>query len=458
MPRRPATTVLLLTRHLIVRADFASDHGLLELWSQPRPDVNEWPALVEIALGLGPKPGGKTYVLCSDLWTQTLGLANISTKKMAADELAAALNFEAETLSGQSAFESSVAVQALPAGNAYWIVQPRTADFVQADQIIHQAGSRLAGLGHPGGLPVALSGAEKALPWSRIEFWPDAVLFLRGNAQGQTQVQVVNADPQTGLWKADWEAWRQEAGGGQQPEALIGPGAVVTVPSLVHAISLEKTAELSAWLTAWAKHLDGGSVAAPLLRPAKKPMSTPQRWAIAVGLAAAVLLGSASLHYLLDRNLRVASAELQQIEAQKKALADIQKQNDDLKARQQDLRGQIDGMETSLKVLATHRQRLSLFLTRLSELHPEHLVVDKIDIEAGEPRLRGHCLQPELADQFANQLAQALLDQGWEVQSPKKVALKVAVDGAPWSFDIQLKSAKEMTLVTRVETKKGKGK
>jgi hypothetical protein len=84
--------------------------------------------------------------------------------------------------------------------------------------------------------------------------------------------------------------------------------------------------------------------------------------------------------------------------------------------------------------------------------------VEKIDIEAGEPRLRGHCLQPELADQFASQLAQALAGDGWEVQSPKKKALEVAVNGAPWSFDIQLKSAKEMTLETRVESKKAKGK
>lgn len=463
MPRRPATTVLLITRHLIARADFAPNQSLQELWTQPRPDVNEWPTLVEVALDLGPQPGRNTYVLCSDLWTQTLSLTNISTKKMADDEMAAALNFEAETLSGQSAFESSVALQALPAGNEYWIVQPRTADFAQAEQIVQQAGSRLAGLAHPGGLPgpltprpsPAVGRGESGAPWVRIEFWPDAVLLLRGDAAGKIDVQVVNADPQTGRWKTEWEAWRQDAGSGHQTEALIGPGAIVSAPDLANPITLEKDAELSAWLTVWAKQLAGKTVAAPLLRPTKKPMSTGRRWAIAVGLLALVTLSCGSLHYSLEKNLQVVRTEKQRVDSEIKKLADVQKQADDLKAKQSDIKAHIDGMETSMKVLATHRLRLSRFLTKMSELYPEHLYVEKIEIEGGEPRLRGQCLQPELADQFARQLAHALKEQGWELSPSSKAALIKADNGAPWSFDIQLVSAKEMKLENRAEAKKG---
>jgi hypothetical protein len=458
MASRPATTVLLITRNVIARADFARDHALVKLWSQARPDVQEWPMLVEIALGLGPRAGGKVFILSSDLWTQTLTLPNVSTANMSQEELASALNFEAESLSGQSAFESTVAVQTLPASHGYWIVQPRTADFEQADKIIGEAGSRLAGLGHPGGLPFHLSGSDKTASWSRIEFWPDAVLLLRGDSQGQTLVQVLNADPQTGRWKAEWDAWRQQDGGTHLTEALAGPGVIGTVPNVAKAMSLESDSELAAWLTAWVKCLDGKTASVPLLRPAKKPMATALRCVIAAALAALVLVGCWSVYNWLDNSTRAAAAEWKQIDDKNKQLASVQKQVDESKGKQKDLQAQTAGLESSLKVLGTHRHRLARFLTKLRELHPEHLYVEKIDLEAGEPHLFGHCLQPELADQFANQLAQALADQGWEVQSPKKKALKTAVNGAPWSFEIQLKSAKEMTVDTRVEIKKGKGK
>jgi hypothetical protein len=456
MATRPAMTILLLTRHMIARADFARDHTLRKLWSQPRPDVQEWPTLVEIALALGPKPGAKTYVLCSDLWTQTLSLPNIAKMGMAADELAGALNFEAESLSGQSAFESSVAVQALPAGNGYWIVQPRTADFEQADHIVHHAGSRLAGLGHPGGLPICLSGTDKPSTWSRIEFWPDAVLLLRGEAQGQTSVQVLNADPQTGRWKAEWDAWRQLAGGTQAQEALIGPGVIVTAPNLANSITLDSEARLSSWLTQWAKQLGEKAPGLPLLRPAKKPLSAGMRRTIAVGLAVLVLSCCAAFHYWLDESVGHSSAQLKHIQDQGKQLADLQKKVEEQKSKQKDIQRDKDNLEKSMRVLATHRQRLARFMATLFELYPQELYVEKIEVEAGEPRLRGHCLQPELADQFANKIASALLEHGWEVQSSNKVALKKAENGAPWSFDIQFKSAKEMTLDTRVDTKKGK--
>jgi hypothetical protein len=458
MATRPAATILLLTRHMIARADFARDQSLQRLWSQGRPDVQDWPALVEIALALGPKPGGRTYVLCSDLWTQTLALPNIAKMGMPADELAAALNFEAEALSGQSAFESSVAAHALPAGNSYWIVQPRTADLAHADQMIHHAGSRLAGLGHPGGLPFCLNTAEKPASWARIEFWPDAVLLLRGDALGKTLVQVVNADPQTGRWKAAWEAWRQEAGGVQWQEALIGPGVVATAPNLANTTTLDREAALTSWLSSWAKQLDGKTVAVPMLRPPKKPMSAGVRYAISVGLAVAVLLCCGSVHYALDSAVKRDGAELKRFQDQGKKLADLQKQVEDHKTKQKELEKEKDHLEKTMKVLAMHRQRLARFMTTLKELYPEHLYVEKIEVESGEPRLRGHCMQPELADQFANKIAAALLEQGWEVQTSDKAALKRAANGAPWSFDIQLKSAKEMTIDTqhRVEAKKGK--
>ncbi len=458
MATRAATTILLLTRRVIVRADFSWSNALLGIWSQARPNVQDWPMLVEIALGLGAKAGNKVFILSSDFWTQTLTLPNVSTTAMSPGELAAALNFEAESLSGQSAFESMVAVQVLPSDQGYWIVQARTTDFEQASEIVARAGARLGGIGHPGGLPHALNSAgNSSQQWARMELWPDAVIMLRGDSSGSAAVQVLNSDPQLGRWKAEWSAWCQGLASTEQ-ETLAGPAMSSPTPTLSQFFALDEEKKLASWLSAWAEFLNGKAVGVPLFRPVRKPLSVGVYWTIAIGLAFLMIVACGALHYWLDGTVQATNSELKHLQDHTKDMTEVKKQVDELKSKQMDLQTQIEKLEKSLRVLGTHRQRLAKLLTTLREIHPPDLYVEKIEVEAGEPRLRGHCLQPELADQFANRLAQALLDQGWEVQSPKKEALKLAANGGPWSFDIHFKSAKDMTLDTRVETKKGKGR
>jgi hypothetical protein len=447
MATRPTTTLLLLTRQVIVRADFSSTNQPLDVWSQPRPDVHEWPILAEIALALGPKPVRNVYVLSSDLWTQTLGLTNISTVSLSAEDLASALNFEAEQMSGQSALEAVVAVQPLSGGQGYWIVQARSADFEQVDKIVAEAGGRLRGLLHPGGLPRALRTMEESTgSWVRAEFWPDTVLFLRGDAQGSPLVQVHNADGQMGQWKPAWSAWRQDAGDKAAHEDLTGPGVLRPPLPDSHSIPLENGAKLSAWLTAWAKQLTGKTPTVPLLQPARKPMSTLARQLIAFGMAALALAICWASHTSLDGALQRLNAETKAAQQPAKKLAEVQKQVQELQVKHKEMEAQAANLGKATAALKTQRQRLARLLTCLSEQQMEHLQINKIDAEAGEPRLFGVCLQPEMADQFANRLAQPLAEQGWEVLTPKKQAMKLLVSGGPWSFEIQLHSISSFTV------------
>src|SRR5271154_6470118 len=110
MATRPATTILLITRNELVRADFSRGPkiALLNLWQQPRPDLPDFASLAEAALIQGPKPGKRVWIFSTDLWTQTLELPANKATGVSASELANALNFEAEALSGHSAFESVV--------------------------------------------------------------------------------------------------------------------------------------------------------------------------------------------------------------------------------------------------------------------------------------------------------------------------------------------------------------
>jgi hypothetical protein len=132
MPRRPAATLVLITRHELVRADFGpgTAPALLNIWTQPRSELPDLPSLVEAALLQAPNPTGRDlWVLSSDLWVQTMPLPPVRTTGMSEADLANALNFEAEALSGQSALESTVGCVTLGGDHAakdFWLVQVRS--------------------------------------------------------------------------------------------------------------------------------------------------------------------------------------------------------------------------------------------------------------------------------------------------------------------------------------------
>jgi hypothetical protein len=417
---------------------------LLGLWTQPRPAGAELPLLVEMALATGGKPGSQVCVLSSDLWAQTLPLPVTKTVGMPLPEIAAALNFEAEALSGLSAFESAVGCVPLSSTNGentYWLVQGRTADRDQAEEIIRKAGGRLAGIVHPGGLPRPLDAEAATKSWQRLELWPDAVFCLHGEPGQSVRLQVLNADPQMGRWHADWAKWQQENGPVAHTEMLVGPG--LEVPSgQDHGklFWLDNEAALTAWLLAWAEPLTRKELTLPVLQPVPRPLSATQHGLIAAALA--VLVAGACLgHYVwLDRRIQDTQTELQALQGPAQRLAEIQKQVKEQEKKRDEIHSHKEQMERQAQRLLVQRRRLAQLLRVLAEVKSEDLLLQKLETDpTGEPSIHGVCLQPELADQFARSLAEALRDFGWEVQPPKKQAQNLTAGGGPWSFEIQCK-------------------
>ncbi len=448
MSARPTFTIVLITRSVVARADVARRGEVVGLWSQPRPDVQEWPFLIESALTLGPRRAGRVFVLCSDLWTQTLTLGRASLG-MNADELASALNFEAETMSGLSALDAVAGVQVLPTGEGYWIVQSRRLDLDQADEIIRSSGGRLAGIGHPGGVPNGLGVNSDA--WSRVEFWPDAVLFLRGRQGGSTMVSVSNADPSMGRWKGDWQSWRAHQGQNEADLALVAPAMMV--PKFeADTIVLDDEPSLRDWFEAWAVALAKSKPAVPLVRPAIRPMSAGKRTAIAMALAAFVLLACISHQLWLGRWAEMARAETK-LALQPKAMFDAGVKNvSETEARRSKLTEEADKLEQTIRVVETQRRRLSRLFDKLGDHGIADLFVKGIDNDHGEPSVKGVCLEASAADQLAEALARHLRADGWDVQSAKKQALQLTDDGGPFNFEIVLRSSPAM----RVELEKKK--
>lgn len=113
---------------------------------------------VEAALVLNGRCAKAVWVLCEDLWTQSLSLSAQSVRGLDDRQLRRVLAFELESLSGLGADQSQVAMLPLAAETegarqTYWVIQAPNAELHQLQSVIRHAGGRLKGLLHPSGPP-----------------------------------------------------------------------------------------------------------------------------------------------------------------------------------------------------------------------------------------------------------------------------------------------------------------
>ena len=102
--------------------------------------------------------------------------------------------------------------------------------------------------------------------------------------------------------------------------------------------------------------------------------------------------------------------------------------------------------------------RMGQAIIALIEQRPEHLFIERIESEAGEPRLVGTCWEPQLADHFASNLSRILPEWGWKTEAPKKKTKGVIEGGGPCEFEIQLRAIPSPALEPRLSAAKGDGK
>ncbi|MGE3536617.1 MAG: hypothetical protein AB7N91_04160 [Candidatus Tectimicrobiota bacterium] len=449
MPRRPAHTLLLLTAQRLVRADLARGPlpALLGLWLQARPLVDDLPSLVELALQPGGRPGRRVWVLSSDLWTQTVSLGSGATSGMAAEDLQRALSFEVEALSGLSAFDSVLGVRGLPAQDGmrqFWVTQMTAAQREQIEDVIRRAGGRLAGLCHPGGLPVPLvDGLAPEVVWQRLELWSDTVISVHNDPAYGLQVQILNADPRLGRWQAPLAQWQAGLRPVEYREVLTASST--SLPPDLEAprlAALDDEAALATWLSAWGRQLATAPTQVPLLRPLLRQWSASRRAAVAAGLWLCTL-GACGGHYLWTTQQRQSlQAALQRLQEPAKQASSLEQQASKLEKELATGREQLQALQYDVQLtssgLSAQRQRLARLLRALAEHRPAALLLQKIDSRGGDLTLHGLSLQPELANQFATALAAQLQGYGWRVQAPTKEGKNLLRDGGPWGFMLHL--------------------
>ena len=449
MPRS-SLTILLITRDLLVRADFKTGAEVrpVGVWQEPRPAVEDLPSLVEAALRLGPKRAGRVWVLSTEVWTQTMDLPAETVAGLGDEELNRSLGFEAEPLSGIGAFDARTTHVELPGeagARRFWIAQVLTAHLEQIEYLAEQAGGRLAGVAHPGGLPEPISQAgARTGAWHRVELWPDAIVCLSGQTGHPVAVRVINSDPKAGRWRTELEGHRPRQPSGAVREILCGTGSVAASElDANHVTTVDDQVGVEQWLRAWAERLSGRVPGVPLIRAPKRPLSAARRRGLAV------VLGLVALAICIGQSMFIQS-QRKDLQARIEALAEPKKQFDALVKQAGELEEQRTGLDQEVltlrgdlercdQVLRAQQRRFARLLAALAEQGDDGILVQRIDCSGDEVAIRGICLRPELANRLASGIDESVAPLGWQAEPSTKEAQLLLGDGGPWKFEIQLR-------------------
>ncbi len=445
-------TILLLTRHRLIRADFQGrgQPRLAGLYEQPRPQADDPATLVDAALRLHGRRARRVWVLSSEFWTNVIAVPAKALTGLAGADLEQFLGYESEAFTGVSPVETSLAYVPLAGGGAerrFWLTQVPHVARAGIEDAVRMLGGRVLGLAHPAGLPAA-EGTE------RVEFWDEAIVCVRGAASPggamrnppacAGDVVTIPRSTSAGRLAERIAAFRRESPAGVQRELWDGTedGAARLLAGET-PLRVGDGSTLRGWLESWAAVLADARPAVPLLRPAPQPLSPTARGAIAAGLAALTALGCYA-HYQWQRGL-LADLAREQARAQQpqQTLDDLKKEATPLEKHRLELEKVTLAIEQDLTHVRAqvqlNRARVSRLLESLAAHHHEELVVQQIAGQGSEVRVSGLCLQVGRANELASRLQRDVAEFGWQVLPAEVTDEPARAPGGPWKFTIVLR-------------------
>ncbi len=437
-------TLLFFTSSRIIRADFPSkgSSDIQQVWKGPAASGATVPALAEAAYALGPANRGKVWVLNSLAWTQMVTVPATKVGGLEGQELANALSFEAEGMSGISPFDSilgAVATTAAAGDKSFWVTQLSASELGLIEESLAAKGAKLLGIVHPGGLVRPWSSTGGSPTAQRVELWQDVILAVDMPPGGAPQVNALSASPGRGDWRLEAEQWftsRDSKG----DRSILSLEAVEPVRGESHEelYSLDDDATLRAWLTAWAIELSTRSPRVPLVKPLPKPMSDSTRYAIGIGLTLFAAAFCTGHWFWLQSRQKTLQTELVKAELPEKRLQAAKAKGDSLQAQLAQLKQQAVSLrmlrndwKESIKV---ERRRHAGLLQVLVSSVPGELTLSSVDEQAGVLNISGLSIVPHL-EAFATNLAAGTEPLRWRYEPPRRRALNFAEDGGPWLLD-----------------------
>jgi cell division protein FtsB len=467
------TTLFFIGRDRLVRADFAAGRRgpPIAIAQRMRPDSDDPAVTVATLAAAGGARLGRVFILSVDCWVHTMDLVTSILGGMNDEEMTKLLSFDAEPLSGINAFDAASAM--LPVGNngtekRFWFSEVSQSTREQFDAAIRQAGGTLAGICHPGGVPMPLTSPVGDKTWRRVEFWPGTV--VRAAYHGTTLMHLEVDEGQSPQDKeAILRAWRVKTGASEIEEVLFSEaqrdsrssagatsaslpddiaeldraGLVLLDEGNAEQVSLLDEIALGEWLAHWHRVLTARRPAAPVIRMERRPMTGGQRRLVAAGLAGVVALACFGHFQWVKWALAQTADEQTRVEAPGKELAQVTKQAGDLEKEIQKLRDETGKLEANVqqceKVLEVQRSRLSDLIGRLAKMPQQGWVLRQIGGDAREVTLQGITMHPQRISALSSELSAELHDLGWGVEPPKQTAQNFDQTGGPWKFEVRLR-------------------
>jgi hypothetical protein len=451
-PYKPYYTLVFVSPEKLYISHFSKNFQLLSLHEKERSSGAESLYFaIEDAL-LGEILGKNTWILATELGIYRIPLERRQVQTLSPAELQQVLAVEAEPLSGISAETTILSYRFVenPSPNPsldYEVLVFPQKSLQDLNALLHRKGSKLWGLSHPGALPCLIPELEKLShnqSWQRVEVWPDLVyaLYQSSPYQPLQRLMISNA-PQLVEWELEIEEWfhRQNAPLG---ETILVPyrNIVTTSRSFPHLLTLEIETHLTLWLSSWVRSVFSKKPAnAEILRlqPSPAPLSKEVRLFLAFFLAlitSGLCIGTQSL---LEKKYQKGILRLNTLKHPLDHLKENQKLFQTKQSEIEELSKQLSAEEAKFSLLkeifSRQRERFAILLTELARHCPEDILLQHLEDQQGQLLLKGVCLRPELANQYALQLKQALNTRGWQVGNAQK---KRFPQKELWEFEIPL--------------------
>jgi Tfp pilus assembly protein PilN len=459
---RVKKTILLVLPEKIYIADFSngSTPKLLGIEEKKRSKTSTTlSAAVDDAI-VGRPLGKEVYVLGSDIWLQQITLSQNVVEHLSEPDLQRTLSFEAEFFSGIGAMESQSGVRVLKSdsGNTtFRFDQVQKSQFQQLGKLLQATGSRLAGISHPGGLALLIESLETGNPqqWQRLELWPDLVVALIGNGvPEETAIHIINGDPRSQKWQGEIDRWFESQGVPHcQNTTIFSQDSLNTsLPQCVQRGMADRTVTMlnlnlqshaAKWLETWALHLYLQKDHSPLIQTSRKRSSLAttaqeERTSIRLMLVLTCLtfIGCSVLEFWMTKSkeflmreqafLQTSTRKIEQTEQQ------IQASKTQLEQKRKQKLKRLQDMEVLNEVFISQRKRYYLLLYQIGKQVPLDLMLEEILYQNQTIILKGFCLAPHLADEYAKNLKSALQKE-WNVSPAAKL---VTENGKAFKFGL----------------------
>lgn len=446
----PAPTVLFIGTS--IAAGYSPRGGKRALTVVPADASGDIGLSIEALLAAMPGRQRQVYVLSTEVWSQAVTVESRSLRRIDKAQIPQLMAFEAESLSGMSVVQARTALELIDAGpmeTTYWISQIDSTRFAQASDAVAFNGGKLLGIAHPAGLPVSLGGFRSG--WTRFERWDDLSIAI--TKQGRSSLERAFLSDSADRVDSPIAARNHLAGAAidiagkvefLDATMIADVGDTIDMPDepVENSYKLSRRNDFEKFLSSWAQTLRSPK-SIPVIRPIRRTSTAQTKRTLALAATAAAIMGIA-LHYNFskarDKQL-VEELQQQLLTLQEPIEAFNQQQTElgNLATQLTTVQSQIDDLETKVMQyrgqIGIHRSRMARLLRMLSENRPGDIIISSASSDGNSVRLVGRSMRPEPIIDYASALAEKLRSINLTIQVPRREALMVTAQGAPYEFE-----------------------